>query len=478
MNKRFVSAWKNRIPFIALCIFFATASAYLFRPPWFDEVLTLLWLKFPLSEIPFQYKIPNNHIVYTMTLSVWKSLLEPLDLFQLIPMRFLSVLTGGAVVWILSKDLIRFCGFYAGGACALLFASSSTVAIFSTAFRGYILALLLCFLAFRFACRWGVRGRNRDLCLTLLFMFLGVGVMPSNLFLLESAAVLLIPNLWKARDREGFRFRFLTLFFAPPVLLLIFYLPILPLLWNASRLLEGWHSYAAAYANLYGAFVWMVLPVMIFAVFGTVSLWKRMPRFRWTILCALALFLLPAGLAVLTRVPPFPRIFFPLFGIWMILLAFPLGYWFRRDGKNRRIPVLVLTLFWLLAAPFFRDGVSCLYGGHHRDDLILPAYATDAFQPHTTAKKIAEMLPSDGMIFVDFDADPPSLTFQLPGRGVPEYRVLYDRPGLPKPDELEESDLIVCTGPDRLAALKKRFRLSGEYECILDGVSQKIYRRK
>lgn len=66
-------AWSRRLPFCVTLLLLLSSFTYLFRPFWFDEVLTLdnFVMRPPLSRIYFLYEIPNNHIVFSMLEKVW-----------------------------------------------------------------------------------------------------------------------------------------------------------------------------------------------------------------------------------------------------------------------------------------------------------------------------------------------------------------------------------------------------------------------
>ena len=66
--------------------------------------------------------------------------------------------------------------------------------------------------------------------------------------------------------------------------------------------------------------------------------------------------LLPLLLAVFAQVPPFPRVFFPFFGIWTVILAICLMPFPARTGNLclRSLPLL----FSLLSAVVTADGVA------------------------------------------------------------------------------------------------------------------------
>ena len=107
IDRAALSVWKKRIPFLAVLILCLAAIPFLTRPPWFDEVLTLGWLTLGFAKIPFTYPIPNNHIVYTMLLSLWNSAGGTLTDNWILFLRLLSLTTGSIALWLSSRILIR-----------------------------------------------------------------------------------------------------------------------------------------------------------------------------------------------------------------------------------------------------------------------------------------------------------------------------------------------------------------------------------
>ena len=81
-------------------------------------------------------------------------------------------------------------------------------------------------------------------------------------------------------------------------------------------------------------------------------------------------------------------------------------------------------------------------------------------------------------VFIDFDADPPSLRILLLNSGVPEERVLYDRPDFGRVVRLPPNCLLVCRSREDLEKLKRRFSLIGDFEPLLERGMQKVYRPK
>ena len=162
--------WKKHVPLLGVLLLLFSAGAYVVRVPWFDEVLTLNWLVYPTFEIPFRYTIPNNHIFYTVCLSLWRGMLESFGIYGTLPARILSLLFGCFAIWVISKRLMKAGGIFAALPMILLFAGCGPMILFSTALRGYMPAMLFSFAAFLCAERWMKQRKKRS----ILFYFISI----------------------------------------------------------------------------------------------------------------------------------------------------------------------------------------------------------------------------------------------------------------------------------------------------------------
>lgn len=463
-DRKKLRVWIRRVPCIAAIALFLLGAIQLMRPPWFDEVLTLGWLTLGFAKIPFTYPIPNNHIVYTMLLSLWNSAGGEFAPNWIAYLRLLSLLTGCAALWLVCRELLRRCGASAGFICSMLLASSSVFAVYSTALRGYMAAFLFTFAAFLAAERWRKSARfSRWGVLYLLFCYLAVGVMPTALFALLAGALFFAPDLRKT----GCRARWFALALIPVLNVPLFYAHIFGKLAAASNLREGWTSYGAAYGNLYLSFAVTVFPLLPFAAAGA---W-RIRREWFRLLCFVLIFVMPLLLAVPAKVPPFPRIFFPFFGLWTLIL----GLLASHSGRMGRRLILV-SLLWIVFTANFTPQISrSLFGPPYADDLLNPYPVSAEFQPVKAAEAVRG---EGGAVFIDFDADPPSLKFVLTNLGVPEAQIFYDRPDFGKVVSLPPDTCLVCRSAADLEKVKTRFALNRKYEEIFSSGMQKVYRPK
>ncbi len=454
------------------------------RPFWMDEAITTMEFatRPGLLGVYFNYTIPNNHILFTYVVKTCLDLSEWSGFLYGFVLRTPSLLFGCGALALLLVLCARRGGLPAGAALAAFLGVSSTFAIYATAVRGYMLSLCLvaaaCLLAARFA-RRGCFGSGLGY---LLISMLCVGTIPTNALALECAALIsLRGNPFKRPLRS------LWLFLAPPLALAVFYLPILPLFLRSLSLGEGWFSASSALANLYGAFALAFLPLLPFCVWGAVSLWRNAGRYaKSRLLAGLAILLVPVGVELCAGTPPFPRVFLPLWAVWLAILSAPLGRAFKSLGKaapNLKIPLalgLLLCLQLGTALNFRHEVREALFGDGVHDDLLLPRYAESAFRPDAIAKRVLEISkenPDLGGVFVSFDADHYSVIMHGKFLDVPEGLWLFDSPKRGRIESLPAGKdvLLVCAGKDDLEALEKRFGFK-EPELLFDSGVQRLYK--
>lgn len=477
--------WKKHVPFLGVLLLLFSAGAYISRPPWFDEVLTLDWLTYPFFEIPFRYTIPNNHIFYTLCLSAWRSLLEIFGLYGTLYLRILSLIFGACAIWLIARRLNRAGGMDAALPIVILLAGSGPLILFSTALRGYMPAMLFSFAAFLSVENWLKKRKKRDLLLYFLFCYCSVFTIPTNILSIGAGLLFLLPIGFRSR-KEFFR-----IVFAGFLALAAFgcaYLPILRKFLKVSMIKEGWFSYGDFAHNYYLTLYFVFLPLFAFCIIGFIPLVSY--RFmRWRLLCSGGVLVTPLAAGLLFQAAPFPRVFFPMIPLFALIFCYLISGYTRSSlvaklipkyrGFMKKIPLLI-SVFWLLGMPHLQKDVSSeMFGNHYRDDLLCPYPITVEFQPHAVAKILAQAYFSGQMehVFLDFDADPPSLEFQLTARKVPQGVVVKDRPDWGTVQWIGAADWIVCRNDEHLEKIKQRFQLKGNYRRLKETefLSQKIY---
>ena len=468
--------WKKHVPFLGVLLLLFSAGPFAARQPWFDEVLAMDWLAYPFLEVPGKYVIPNNHIFYTLCLYVWKEIANLFQAGGIFYLRVLSLLTGCAAVYLISRRVNRSGGLFGGLPVLILFIGSGPVILFSTALRGYILSLLCTFAAFLYAEKWMKHPRKISFILYFVFCFFALWTIPTNIFSIGAGLLYLAPKIFRSR-REIWKLLFLGLMSLAAFCCA--YLPIFKKFLKVASLREGWFSYPAFLQNYYGTYLLIYFPLLIFFLFGFfVFLRKRNARIP--MLCSAAVLLLPLILSHLFQVPPFPRVFFPMSGVIALICSdFLTGYIRSVSGFRKKLPLL-LSVVWLLVLPHLSPVFSeQVFGGLHKDDLLYPYPLSVTFVPHKIANRIVQAYSFENLehVFLDFDADPPSIQFQLYQQNMPEDLIVKDRPDLGRVVWLDPRDWIVCRDEAALEKIRNRFHLEGEYRLLKEtrDTYQKIY---
>jgi len=231
---------------------------------------------------------------------------------------------------------------------------------------------------------------------------------------------------------------------------------------------EGWASATDATYATYLAFILTMAPALLLAAHG----WRgvRAPiRF--------AAFLLPLGPLLLLPVTPFPRTFFPLWPVWLLLLGEAWGVTLALlPARRRRMLCLLLLLlggFWCWGQRRWAEPLSELVGGARfdgaQDDWFAPYYVRDDFQLRPTAEYLERCAGQP--VYVSFAADPFALQLYQPA---PHYLFWYT-----KAEHLAPGTRIVLARdekPEALEALKTRFHLTRPPVLEQETAFHRIYR--
>lgn len=457
--------WCRLLPLACAAAAVCSAAELMFRMLWFDEVLTVnLLVRLPLSRIYFAYEIPNNHIVFTLLEKIWYELVNAVTGFSYIYFRLVPMAGAGIAVFLLTRKLIRSCGLLAGALVPAVFAASPVFAMYATAVRGYMLGFLLTVLALLQAEKVIRRGFRRDHLLYFLIVLLSVGTAPTNLAALAGVVLYYLPRGVRAGRRGIFRLVFLSA--APVIALILFYLPIFDKFLGCIRLGEGWTSAPSAIYAFYTGALFPLGLLLICCLPGAVRIW-RLPRMRLNCLCGLAVLLLPLAAYLLMKVPPFPRVFFPLLAVWLTIAAHTLAAGLKAfPHSSRRLIAGTFVALGLISAFALRFDPGAfgdfLYGsGGRGDDYIAPYYARASFQPEKLLKYLKENVGTEGYhVFVTFDADAPSVLFAASLLDFPETVLHADTLNRPKTFRLQDHSgpkYLICETPDDLKRTLGRF---------------------
>ncbi|MBQ9335678.1 MAG: hypothetical protein IJS14_00070 [Lentisphaeria bacterium] len=457
--------WTRLLPPACAAAAVCSAAELMFRMLWFDEVLTAnLIIRLPTARIYFAYEIPNNHIVFTLLEKIWYELVNSFAGFSYIYFRLIPMLCGGLAVFLLTRKLIRSCGMLAGALVPAVFAVSPVFAMYATAVRGYMLGFLLTVLALLCAEKVIRRGSLRDHLLYFLIVLLSVGTAPTDLAALAGVVLYYLPRGVRA-GRCGIR-RLVFLGLAPFIALAVFYLPILDKFLGCIRLGEGWTSAPSAIYTFYTGALFPLGLLLICCLPGAVRIWRKFPRLRLNCICGVLIILLPLAAYLVMKVPPFPRVFFPLLAVWLMIAAHTLTAGLKAFPRSRRLIAGTYIAVGLVSAFALRFGAeTCgnfLYGpGGRGDDYIAPYYARPSFQPEKLLKYLKENVGTDGYhVFVTFDADAPSVLFAASILDFPENILHADTLNRPKTFRLQDHPgpkYLICETPDDLKRTLLRF---------------------
>lgn len=414
---------KKRNHFLPLLIILGAymwfVRGFLFRPLWFDEALTVL--NFALAPNPadiyLNYSIPNNQICYTFLLRLWIEF-QPAFLDTTVWLRLLSVLLGAGT---LSALYLLFRTRFGNGRILLpvLVALGISVPflIYATALRGYMLSALLVTLTLHFALRFARCREGKSWLCYAAGSLLTVGTIPSNLVMLAGVVLYALP-LFQA---DFYRKRsFWLMVFTPPAMLLFFYLPVMRQFIGVVNLGEGWNSGGKVLLAVLAAFSYSFAMLLIPATGSLLAFDRR--RYNWLWSARAAIWLLPIPMALLLKVAPFPRVFFPFWPLWALLLAGGLRdlsalncRWRRRWQPAVWIAALtaaVLLWGWLAQWPELRLAFSRRNGGNGSDDYFFGYYLRNEHTPDKTVAELKKRYP-DGTppIYLSFSADPWAVMF-------------------------------------------------------------------
>lgn len=419
-----MTAYRKYTVIGVLLLFLAASQSYLLRPFWFDESLTLLNFALqPLEKIYFGYVIPNNHIGFTMLLRIWY-LIMPQNVAPDVWCRLLPL---AAAAGFLIFSYLKFKNFiFRLGVCCFVF--TTPFLIYATSVRGYMLSLALSMTVLYFARRFAAVPDCKNGVKLFVFSLFCVSVLPSNLFVVMACCLCGIGLCGRRFWRTA---RFYLLFLIPSAAFAIFWLPILGSLLKAANLGEGWHDRTASLAA--GAVTFAVCAVIPFllGVFSLVTN-KRLRR-KHLILLA---FLTVIPLVYMAKVAPFPRVYFPFFGVFIYALSVfarrGAAAIKRRTGTSSGKLKIALVISGIAGVVFFNclpssiKILSQINGGIERDDYFAPWYCSSSHVPHESAKLLAENKVSG--CYLSFSSDPWSVMYYSALSGLDISKFCFDGP--------------------------------------------------
>ncbi len=412
---------KHIIPAALLIAGFIAALSAVWRDIWFDEAMTVLFYasKDSLAEIYRDYSMANNHIGYSMLLSIWRRIFP--DSVYL--WRFSSVLPALLALLILFRKHWREAGGKENWAIILgCFAISPCFSIYSTALRGYMwsfLAVLLVYENIRTFFAAG-DGKWKSFCWYILSCLWALLLLPTNIYCACAALAFAAPEKWWQKKKFWLAAAVLPMAFA------VIYLPILEQLLKVAFSGETWHNHWLAGQSVVLGFVLTMLPVLVFFPFLKIRK-LGMNFLNWGVLWCI-----PAVI-IFSKYPPFPRNFFPLWPLLLILagrgVCLCMSEMQTGTRKKVRNIMFLSILLWCGCERYFAGTFSGLCGGarFHRttgqDDWFAPYYMDRDFSIAETASYITVNHPA-AQVYVSFDAD--GFPFMLYGN--PANYLLWNTP--------------------------------------------------
>lgn len=460
------------LPWLLLAVLLSIGLNGVGRQLWFDEALTVIeFASLPsLADIYRQYNIPNNHILYTMVLSVWADGCYALtgtmpDMFYRLPSLIFSVGCVAIICFCWKKRLGGMTAF----AAALALTVSLPFILYALAVRGYAMSFFLILCAFEFAVRLK-RGRMIYALWYFLAALAAVGTVPSNLLAFAALTLYLAPG----KFRRLFSLSFILTAILPLIAFMVFYLPIWAKLMRNFDLKEGWHDHWHGVGVVYFAYAWSLLPLIIIALYGLVRIIRRHGT-SMSLLWKLLLFLIPLPL-VLLEVYPFPRVMLCLWPVWLYATArgvkYSLKLFAAAENKHKTtVWLLSILLLWgalgQYSARYVSRAVICTSG--YTDHLLSPYYVED-YDPAGTEELTRD---APGKVFISFTADRYPLIFYAFTRGTDHSRFIFNAGGI-KVEKLKNGTIVILSKYDDATEFAKSYNLR-ELRLIQEHGYHRIY---
>ncbi|MDD3886832.1 MAG: hypothetical protein PHI35_08165 [Victivallaceae bacterium] len=435
----------------------AAWSLFAVRNLWFDEALTVLnFALLPTAgDIYANYIIPNNHILYTVLLH-WLIQLET----SAVVWRLISLAAGFGMLGALWMLFRRRLGGKVLAAVIAALGCSTPFLIHASGLRGYIFGALLTTLALRCALDFAEHRKSViSWCGWAVLSLLSIGVIPSNLAALAGAVLFVTPVFGPKFFKQS---RFWLIALTPPVMFLLFYGPIAPRLVAAGRLGEGWRSGAASLGFTALALMAIFGALLPLAAAGVAAEIKRGRWFRP--LCGAGIFAIPLAMCLILPVAPFPRVFFPFFPLFALLVAGGLRA-MHLGARPLYCAMLLIggaawsTLLTTGQAARIQSDLAAPYGD---DDYFAPRWVRDPFEPQDAINQLSSRLgDKTPVIYMSFAADPWALMFYGQQAGVSLDRFCFDGPQ-GKVAALSPGAIVILRSGESAAPLEKRFGLKLE----------------
>lgn len=378
---------------VSLCCGVFNVRHEFFNELWQDEAYTIVnFAGNSLNHVFLNYQLPNNHIWFSAALNLWRKILpDNADVIALRTLPFIFFLAAIPAVFFCGR---KFAGSLAGASAALLFASSSVTGAFALQLRGYGPSWLVVTLAFFSALQLIGGGLRRYFMLYAICCIAAVGLLPTNLFVLEILAIAVISGE-VIRGRSVSRIEAVVLLVGP-VLGLVSYLAVWSDLAKASQ--HSWSPWSLSDLISHWAFAttqqfqWLV-PIFLICLASVVRLLfvddpgRRNATQKMLIVMIVAM----AGLGLwLYAMPakPFPRTLVPILPIWYIFIGSILAqgvFWFQ--VRFQRVGVALTIGLLLIVSIRALSGEPCGQPVPHSpgEATLCYQYYRDAYKPSQAA---------------------------------------------------------------------------------------------
>jgi hypothetical protein len=462
-------------PYILFLLLFSLVLYYsdfaTIRPFWYDESLTITeFVSLPTYlDVYRYYQIANNHIVYSLILKFWIQLWESIFPFSEVPFRLLSFLFATATIALMWFKWNKRFGFWPTLITIVCFCSSLIFPIYSVAVRGYMLSLLLAFLALFTAEKITKKVTWKRLFSFFLITFLLVGTTPSNLFYLVAITCLNWPD--SLYNKPAFK-RWSALAITPLIAFTAFYLPIISKLLYVANITHGWDSSLYAIINYYAPIALTILPLLPFLVTAMVIDKKKLQFSHISLYITAIPAVLPLLLMLLRHPSPFPRVFivfYPIYLFWLAALLNKLQAATRIKYKKNIAEWLgfYLCILVLGVASISHNLSNKLSSwtvpSGEQDDTLKP-YFMHNYSPRSVIAEVKKMHKAQPLsILISNSADPPSLMLYSRFFGLPEQVFLFDTPKHKLSftrDQINGPLICIVRNKDELPLLKKRFNIN------------------
>ncbi|MGE0857734.1 MAG: hypothetical protein AB7I01_00180 [Gammaproteobacteria bacterium] len=468
-----MSATSAARPWLALVIAFCLLLAllaeapHLADDPWEDEAATLLRFgSHPPLEAFREYRLPNNHMLFSAALAAWWSRGDSVLHARLLP----------AGVWLVSMALMisvgrRSFGWPATALGLALWSGAALTAAFAVALRGYAFAWPCVLVMLACAPAWVARGAWRAGVGFILAAAVSLLVLPTNVM---AVAACLLWALLGARPPRALpplaAWGRAALAGGVAALALLVYLPHRAQIaafvahgfsqWSTAQVMAGWTLAST------GQF-WPLAPLLLWGAWRARQ--DEVARRALELLCALAS--VAALVVALSPTPLVPRALVPLLPAWCLALGGLLYAAVR--GALERWSLATGPLLAVLALLCFACGrvlppCAGLERGLPPGDHVCRQYYREGYHPVAMLSAIAERFPAVPVLMAPRESF--ALAFARWNSGERRARLLdANQWQRHYPDRLPT--LVVAASPEAARAILAKL-VSGpprDLERVLDG---------